>query len=206
MKISRRRLILALTSAAILASALVVWSVVREHREKEQAFLAVKEGVLYRSCQPDPVDAGKLSRFGITQVINLRERYEDPGMFDEEMAACARASVKCVNIPIGTLLPTDQKVESFLRLVTANQGATLVHCEKGKSRTGVMVACYRIVVEGWQPDRAMDDLLQHGDKSSAEKLSEKKALFQRVFEDRQAWLEKIHNPSTQNSEPTSLPQ
>ena len=196
MKISRNRLILGLTIVVTIVSALAIFWVVREQREKLQAFLAVKEGVLYRSCQPSPLEGKKLSRFGITQVISLRERYEDESTFDEEIAACSRIGVKYVNIPIGTLLPTDRKVEDFLRLVTANRGATLVHCEKGKSRTGTMVACYRIVVEGWDPARALDDMLQHGDKSSEEKISEKKTLLRRVFKDRQAWLERLRNPAT----------
>ena len=199
MKISCRNLILGLTVITTVVSALVVWWVVRERQEKEQALLVVKEGVLYRSRQPEPLKARKLLHRGITQVIDLRGRFEDEGAFDAEEAVCRQAGVRFVNIPIGTVLPSDGQVETFLRLVVANRGATLVHCQKGKSRTGAMVACYRIVVEGWKPDQAMDELLKLGDKSDAENLSEKEALFQRLFKDRQGWLDKIHNPSTQTS-------
>jgi protein tyrosine/serine phosphatase len=194
MKISRRRLILGIALAAAVASALAIWWMVREHQEQSQAFLTVKEGVLYRSRQPDPMEGGKLSRLGITQVVNLRGRFEDEGVFDREEAVCRQAGVKFVNIPIGAVLPSDAQVETFLRLVVANRGATLVHCQKGKSRTGAMVASYRIVVEGWKPARAMEELLRLGDKSDAENLSEKEALFQRLFKERQAWLGRIHKP------------
>ena len=203
MKISRHRLILGLMIATTIASALVIFWVVREHREKKKAILTVKESVLYRSRQPDPLKAGELSQRGITQVINFRERYEDENTFDVEAAACRQAGVKYVNIGIGTLLPSDRQVETFLRLVIANPGATLVHCCMGKSRTGMMVTCYLIVVEGWTFDRAMDDFLQNYYKEPPERHRDGDhakivtPLFQRLFNDRKAWLDKIHNPSTQ---------
>jgi protein-tyrosine phosphatase len=35
----------------------------------------------------------------------------------------------------------------------ANQ-PVFVHCEKGEDRTGALVAIYRIVKQGWTPERA----------------------------------------------------
>jgi protein tyrosine phosphatase (PTP) superfamily phosphohydrolase (DUF442 family) len=212
MKTSRRRLILGAVIAAILVSAPIAWWVVRDYQEWDQAFVPVKEGVLYRSRQPDPLDDRKLARHGITQVINLCLRDEDRRVFDAEDAVCRQAGVKLVHMPINTPLPSDQQMETFLRLVVQNPGATLVHCSKGKSRTGAMVACFRVVVEGWEPERAMDDFLEHyfkgpPDSHPAGKHYElNKPMLDRLFKDRQAWLERIHNPSTQSTESITSPR
>jgi protein tyrosine/serine phosphatase len=203
MNTSRRRLIPGAVIAAILVSAPVVWWAVRANQEQDQGFVLVKEGVLYRSRQPDPLDRRKLAQDGITQVVNLCLRDEDQRVYDAEDAVCRQAGVKLFHMPINTPVPTDQEIETFLRLVLGNQGATLVHCSKGKSRTGAMVACFRVVVEGWEPDRAMDDFLEHyfkgpPDSHPADKHYDlNKPLLDRLFKDRQAWLERIHNPATQ---------
>lgn len=205
MKTSRRRLIFGAVLAAILVLAPVAWWIVREYQQRDQAYVPVKEGVLYRSRQPDPLDQGRLAQRGITQVINLCLRDEDQHAYDAEDAACRQAGVKLVHMPINTPLPSDQQMETFLRLVVENRGATLVHCSKGKARTGAMVACFRVVVEGWEPERAMNDFLEHYFKGPADShppgkhYDLNKPMLDRLFKDRQAWLEKIHNPATQST-------
>ena len=130
-------------------------------------------------------------------MVSLCLRDEDRRVYDAEEAVCRQNGVKLIHMPISTRVPSDQQVETFLRLVISNRGATLVHCFKGKSRTGVMVASYRVVVEGWDANRAMNELLEHffkgppdpnGDASHYEYY---KPLLERIAKDRQAWLEKI---------------
>ena len=61
-------------------------------------------------------------------------------------------------------LPTVQQVERFLRLVRdpAN-GPVLVHCKRGRGRTGIMAAVYRMEVNGWPIERAIQEMIQqHG--------------------------------------------
>jgi tyrosine-protein phosphatase SIW14 len=51
---------------------------------------------------------------------------------------------------------TDAELERFFQIVDdPSQQPVLVHCHAGSRRTGVMVAAYRIAVQGWSYEDAM---------------------------------------------------
>jgi protein tyrosine/serine phosphatase len=59
--------------------------------------------------------------------------------------------------------PNQQNVIKFLRIVTTpSQQPVLVHCAQGSDRTGMMVAIYRIVVQGWSKDDALKEMIDGG--------------------------------------------
>jgi len=59
--------------------------------------------------------------------------------------------------------PKDQDVLTFLRIVTDKPSQpVLVHCAQGSDRTGMMVAIYRIVVQGWSKDDALKEMVEGG--------------------------------------------
>ncbi len=59
--------------------------------------------------------------------------------------------------------PQDDQVAEFLSLVSdpANHPA-FVHCKHGSDRTGMMCAIYRVAMEGWSKDRAIDEWTKGG--------------------------------------------
>ena len=59
--------------------------------------------------------------------------------------------------------PVDSDVLTFLRIVTDKASQpVLVHCAQGSDRTGMMVAIYRIVVQGWSKDDALKEMVDGG--------------------------------------------
>jgi protein tyrosine/serine phosphatase len=59
--------------------------------------------------------------------------------------------------------PKDQDVLTFLRIVTDKASQpVLVHCAQGSDRTGMMVAIYRIVVQGWSKEDALNEMVKGG--------------------------------------------
>jgi protein tyrosine/serine phosphatase len=59
--------------------------------------------------------------------------------------------------------PVDDDVIKFLRIVTTKSlQPVLVHCAQGSDRTGMMVAIYRIVVQGWSKDDALREMTDGG--------------------------------------------
>ena len=57
----------------------------------------------------------------------------------------------------------DEDVAQFLKIVRnpANQ-PVLLHCKHGSDRTGMMVAIYRIVEQGWSKEDAIAEMTQGG--------------------------------------------
>jgi len=57
----------------------------------------------------------------------------------------------------------DRKVLEFLKIVTNPQRQPVfVHCRRGADRTGVMIAVYRVVRQGWSRDAAVEEMTKGG--------------------------------------------
>jgi protein tyrosine/serine phosphatase len=159
----------------------------------------VKRKVLYRSAQPTgPLQWDFIHRRGIRTVVNLRSPVEDPSTFEQEQQACAAAGVKLVSIPFTTSIPADEQIRQFLLAVQQGK-PVLVHCQYGRSRTGLMVAAYRILLGHRTAQAAMSDLIRHGWQPEEKTgLDEVFRLLVRLEHDRQRWLKAMkpkENPS-----------
>ncbi len=123
-------------------------------------FAQVAEG-FYRSGQPNAVGFQYLARLGVKTVIDLR----GPGeRAERERALVESLGMRYVNIPLsGWRRPQDEAVLRILALL-ADPAArpVLVHCRRGADRTGVIVALYRILYEGWDPERAYREMRAFG--------------------------------------------
>lgn len=150
-------------------------------------FAPVVRGGLYRSRQPTGRQWALLERNGIRTVINLRPRGEDPEAFDEERTRCEAAGVRLVELPVTAEAPDDEKILSFLRETRRGPAPVLVHCEHGRNRTGVMVAAYRIVVQGWSVGKAMADLESFGPNLDDAKRRKLVRLLARLHAQRDLW-------------------
>lgn len=112
--------------------------------------------VLYRSAQPEDEGFEELSKIGIKTVVNLRKWHSDR----DELEG---SGIGYVPIKMKTWEPEDEHVIAFLKTVCdpAKQ-PVLVHCQHGADRTGTMVAIYRIVVQGWEKDEAIKEMIEGG--------------------------------------------
>jgi len=118
-------------------------------------FFRVSE-TLYRGAQPSSEGINTLKKMGVKTVVNLRNLHSDRDeISDIDMAY--------VHIRFNPWKPDENEVVSFLRTVTDPDGAPyFVHCQHGADRTGMMVAIYRMVVQGWSRDDAMKEMLDGG--------------------------------------------
>jgi hypothetical protein len=121
---------------------------------------------LYRSRQPSaqalkgilalqPFVAGSVP---IRTVVALRvSDGGDGAVFDKSDA------VHYQHLKFNPFSPKDSDVIDFLRIVTTKSAQpVLVHCAQGSDRTGMMVAIYRIVVQGWSKDDAIKEMVEGG--------------------------------------------
>ncbi len=120
---------------------------------------------LYRSAQPSHegfvlLATGASLANGdpqIKTVVSLRAFNRDPSL------VAVSSPLRLEEISFKTWHPEDEDVVKFLRLATTPAlQPVLVHCRHGSDRTGIMVALYRIVVEGWSKAEATDEMINGG--------------------------------------------
>jgi tyrosine-protein phosphatase SIW14 len=118
--------------------------------------------VLFRGAQPKENGLSELKKLGITTIVDLRG--EDREKLDWERDASEALGMRFVHLPVsGWAPPTDEQVAQFLALFREDQHQKVfVHCRFGDDRTGVFVAAYRMAVDKWSPEQAMDEMYFFG--------------------------------------------
>lgn len=109
----------------------------------------------YRGAQPEEGQYEQLKALGVKTVIDLRD---DPK--DYAKAKAELAGLRYINLPMSDKrYPEGESVSKFLQYANdANNWPVFVHCAGGRHRTGAMTAVYRMTVEGWQIERAYDEM------------------------------------------------
>ena len=102
---------------------------------------------LFRSGQPGPKGFTELERYGIRTVLNLREYHKDT-------KKAAHTKLHLVAYPVAASDMTVTHIENCLRIIANSPKPVLVHCWHGSNRTGIIVAAYRIVYQGWSVEEA----------------------------------------------------
>jgi len=118
--------------------------------------------VLFRGAQPKQSGLAELKKLGITTIVDLRG--EDREKYEWERKESEKLEMRFVHLPVsGWAPPTDEQVAQFLALFhnQAHQ-KVFVHCRFGDDRTGVFVATYRMGVDKWPPEKAMDEMYFFG--------------------------------------------
>lgn len=111
---------------------------------------------LYRGAQPTAEGMKELEKLGVKTVVNLRFVFSDR----DELKG---TSLGYEHVNMTTLWPVKEDVVRFLRIVTdPNRTPVFVHCQYGADRTGTIVAVYRIAVQGWSKDEAIEEMTKGG--------------------------------------------
>jgi protein tyrosine/serine phosphatase len=111
---------------------------------------------LYRGAQPTAEGIRELEKLGVKTIVCLRANHSDQDIL-------GNAKIALVHIPIKTWDPKDEHVVRFLKIVTdKNRRPVFVHCQHGADRTGTMCAIYRMAVDGWTKQQAIDEMTAGG--------------------------------------------
>jgi protein tyrosine/serine phosphatase len=110
---------------------------------------------IYRGAQPDGDEYGKLAAIGIKTIIDLREHPER-----DARRLAEYAGLHYINIGLNDRRrPTESESNRFLQVVNdENNWPVYVHCAGGRHRTGVLLAVYRMEVDGWDARRAYEEM------------------------------------------------
>ena len=107
---------------------------------------------LYRSAQPDETSGSAIAELGIKTVLSLRKRDKDAPLHDTPGVSFKR-------YPLHTWDIEEKDILAVLRILNnpANQ-PILVHCTHGADRTGLMMASYRMIIQGWSKEAAIAEM------------------------------------------------
>lgn len=114
-----------------------------------------------------PAGVGEVKKLGYAAIINLREATEAGAGVEAETLAAQEAGIRYVHLPLKGSAPDPAVVEQFLKAVVdpVNQ-PVLVHCGTG-NRASALWMIKRMVVDGWDADRASTEAAALGLTSTA---------------------------------------
>ena len=111
---------------------------------------------LYRGAQPTEQGFQNLAKLGIKTIVNLRESESDSDKISDSNLSYVQIDTLAWDLH-------DKDVSQFLQIVCNKQRQPVfVHCRRGADRTGTMCAAYRIVVEGWTKQQAIEEMTKGG--------------------------------------------
>jgi tyrosine-protein phosphatase SIW14 len=99
---------------------------------------------VYRGAQPAQEGYATLKEMGIRTVINLRTS-------ESERSKVEATGMRSVEIPLSMLSNGDKdKVDKVVAVMAdPSNRPVFVHCRLGEDRTGIVVAAYRMKIQGW---------------------------------------------------------
>ena len=137
------------------------------HPEHKMARRLIAQGVsslaevtphFYRGAQPERGGLESLKKMGVDTVIDLRLTGAD-----KEGKDAKKLGMDLIALPWHCLFPKDDAVAKFLKYLRDHPDKKVfVHCRYGDDRTGMMIAAYRMAVEGWTADEARSEMSAFG--------------------------------------------
>ena len=111
---------------------------------------------LYRSALPDKGAVPLLQQLKVATVINF--------LPESDASWLSAPGINQVQLPYRTNHVDDADVLKALRAIQSAeaQGPVLMHCKHGSDRTGLMSAMYRVVIQGWSKEEALNEMTQGG--------------------------------------------
>jgi len=123
-------------------------------------FHVLEDGKAYRSAQPthDEV-AAVIQMLGVKTVLNLRGSHPGTGWYDEEAAACSENGATLVSVAMSAQsMPPPEVLAAVIQTLQTAEYPILIHCKSGADRTGGTSAIYRMLINGWPREQAMNEL------------------------------------------------
>ena len=111
---------------------------------------------LYRSALPDDGAVPLLKNLKVATVINFLPEADSNWL--------STPGIHQVQLTYRTNHVDDSDVLKTLRAIQEAEasGPVLMHCKHGADRTGLMAAMYRLVVQGWSKEDALNEMTQGG--------------------------------------------
>jgi protein tyrosine/serine phosphatase len=110
---------------------------------------------LFRGGQPEGDQYKQLAAKGVKTVVDLRN-----DAVGKARSWAEDAGMKYINLRMDARIPpTSEESKQFLDIVNDQANWPIyVHCAGGRHRTGVLVAVYRMEIDGWDAEKAFGEM------------------------------------------------
>ena len=129
-------------------------------------FQVVEEGRIYAGSRPDVHGLRSLDSLGVNAILNLERDLwgETSAEVEREWKTARRIGLQFVHLPLHpTRAPTWKELDWAVNILAdPSVHPVFVHDDQGSARTGMVVAGYRIRVQGWSPERAYEEMTERG--------------------------------------------
>ncbi len=105
---------------------------------------------VWRSGQPTRHDTRRLKKEGIREVLSLRRWHTDHDLSGAFETHHVRMQAHAID---------DEEMARALSILVRSDQPILIHCWHGSDRTGALVALYRMVVQNWPREKAIEELM-----------------------------------------------
>jgi hypothetical protein len=119
-----------------------------------QNLYRIEDG-FFRGAQPTADGFKELAGLGVKTVLDLSGGGDD--------VLLKGGALKLVHVRMSAFGLRDDRVLEALRTMAdpANR-PLMIHCQHGADRTGALVALYRVVVQGWTKEKAVEEMNRGG--------------------------------------------
>lgn len=128
-------------------------------------FHKVNENI-YRGGRPTEEGIKELKRMGIKSILNLEKGFFNnvPRYLKQEERLAKEAGIIFLHVPMHPLFsPKEKDIEKAIKyLADSSFHPMYIHCERGSDRTGIVIAAYRIKIEGWSYQKAYEEMKKFG--------------------------------------------
>ena len=109
-----------------------------------------------------PAAVAGIKKMGFASIINLRLDNEKGADIDADAAAAKAAGINFVHLPLNGNAPDPAVADRFLKIIAepANQPA-FINCASG-NRAAALWLIKRVLIDGWDNDRALEEAGQLG--------------------------------------------
>jgi uncharacterized protein (TIGR01244 family) len=99
-----------------------------------------------------------LKQAGFKSIVNLRPESEPGANVAEERKAAEAAGIRYIHVPFASATPDAAKLDEFLKAFALPENQPMMlHCASG-GRASMFWAVKRVMVDGWEVDKAMNEL------------------------------------------------
>ena len=112
---------------------------------------------VYRSAQPESGGFASAEELGIKTILSIRLTANDAVLAESEPT-----NLTLIHLPLAPIYITVEDMAEVMQAFDTAEKPILVHCLHGADRTGLTIALYRILYEGWSKEEAKDELANGG--------------------------------------------